>query len=188
MNLLLNDILMDDLYRYEGGNNKKLSIQIRYLLTVPEFLYTVFYRKSNSARLKVTRMIWSFFLNITKVITHIRISSAVKIGRGLRIAHFGSIVVNPHVVIGKNFNISEGCLIGFSEGRNRGVPTIGDNVCMNANAIIIGGVHIGNNVLIAPGAFINFDVPDNSIVIGNPGKIINRETSPTAKFIVYPVD
>lgn len=47
---------------------------------------------------------------------------------------------------------------------------------------------IGNNVLIAPNAFVNFDVPDNSIVIGNPGQIIRRDSSPTAKYMVYPVD
>lgn len=57
-----------------------------------------------------------------------------------------------------------------------------------ANSIIVGGVTIGNNVLIAPGAFINFDVPDNSIVIGNPGKIITRDESPTKKHIVYSSD
>ena len=68
-----------------------------------------------------------------------------------------------------------------------GVPTIGDNVCVNANAIIIGNCNIGNNVLIAPGAFVNFNVQDNSIVIGNPGQIIKRETSPTEKYIVYAV-
>ena len=47
-------------------------------------------------------------------------------------------------------------------------------------------VNIGNDVLIAPGAFVNFDVPDNSIVIGNPGKIITKNSSPTSKYIVYP--
>lgn len=35
---------------------------------------------------------------------------------------------------------------------------------------------------------MNFDVPDNSIVIGNPGQIIRRDSSPTAKYMVYPVD
>lgn len=58
---------------------------------------------------------------------------------------------------------------------------------MNANSSIVCNVKIGNNVLIAPGAFVNFDVPDNSIVIGNPGKIIAREESPTDKYIVYKV-
>lgn len=42
-------------------------------------------------------------------------------------------------------------------------------------------------MLIAPGAFVNFDVPDNSIVIDNLGKIIHREESPTAKYIVYSI-
>lgn len=102
--------------------------------------------------------------------------------------HFGNIVVNPAVVIGKNFNVAQGVLIGGSDGKNKGYPVIGDNCCAFANSIIIGGIHIGNNVLIAPGAFVNFDVPDNSIVIGNPGKIIRRETSPTAKYILYDSD
>ena len=42
---------------------------------------------------------------------------------------------------------------------------------LGANAVIVGKINIGNNVLIAPGAYVNFDVPDNSIVIGNPGLI-----------------
>lgn len=57
---------------------------------------------------------------------------------------------------------------------------------MNANSVIVGGVTIGDNVLIAPNAFINFDVPSNSIVIGNPAKIIAKN-NPTAKYIVYPI-
>ena len=119
--------------------------------------------------------------------TGIQIPWKTKIGEGLRIVHFGHIVVNPGTIIGKNFNISQGVLIGNSLGKKQGVPVIGDNVCVNANAIIVGNCRIGDNVLIAPGAFVNFDVPDNSIVIGNPGKIITREDSPTDKYIVYPI-
>lgn len=107
-----------------------------------------------------------------------------KIGPGLKIGHFGSIVVNPAVVIGKNFSIAQGALIGNSGGKKSGVPVIGDNVIMGANSIVIGGVSIGDYVLIAPGAFVNFDVPSNSIVIGNPGKIIHADR-PTDKYNVY---
>lgn len=117
----------------------------------------------------------------------IQIPTQTKIAPGFRIVHFGTIVVNPETIIGKNFNISQGALIGNTSGKRQGTPIIGDNVCMNANSIIIGNVKIGNNVLIAPGAFINFDVPDNSIVIGNPGKIISRDESPTDKYIVYSI-
>ena len=117
----------------------------------------------------------------------IQIPAQTKIASGFRIVHFGTIVINPETIIGKNFNISQGALIGNASGKRQGTPIIGDNVCMNANSIIIGNVKIGNNVLIAPGTFINFDVPDNSIVIGNPGKIISRDESPTDKYIVYSI-
>ena len=79
-------------------------------------------------------------------------------------------------------------MLGNSQGKRKGVPTIGDNVKMGANSMLVGKIKIGNNVLFAPGAFCNFDVPDNCIVIGNPGKIIQRDSSPTKKYIVYPVE
>ena len=188
MGLWFNKTLSDDLYRYEGERNSSLRIRLRYVFFVPGFTYIFFLRHSAQSSNKVVRAIWTIFLHVTKFITHIQIPSSATIGRGFRIVHFGQRVVNPDAVIGKNFNISQGCLIGNSQGKRGGVPVIGNNVCMNANSVIVGGCHIGNNVLIAPGAFINFDVPDNSIVIGNPGKVIPRDSSPTAKYIVYPVN
>ena len=56
-------------------------------------------------------------------------------------------------------------------GDKKGCPTIGNNVTIYANATVCGKVYIGDNVDIASGAFVNFDVPDNSIVLGNPGVI-----------------
>lgn len=116
-----------------------------------------------------------------------QIPVGTKIGRGFRISHFGDMGINHDAKIGKNFNIAPGAHVSYADGRHKGVPTIGDNVILNINSVIVGGVNIGNNVLIAPNTFINFDVPDNSIVIGSPGKIIPRDSSPTEKYIVYPV-
>lgn len=120
--------------------------------------------------------------------TGIQIPVATSIDKGFRILHYGTIVIHPDSVIGKNFNIAQGTLVGSNIGKHVGTPVIGDNVYMFANSMVVGGVKVGNNVLFAPGAFCNFDVPDNSIVLGNPGKIIQRDTSPTAKHIVYPVE
>jgi serine O-acetyltransferase len=53
--------------------------------------------------------------------------------------------------------------------------------------VVVGNIKIGNNVLIAPNSYVNFDVPDNSIVIGNPGKIIPHE-NPTKDYILYVLD
>ena len=175
-----------DLYRSEGDRSKLLRVKLRKILFTPGCTYIYLFRHASEARNPVSKCFWLFWLHLTKVITGIQIPVGTKIDRGLRILHFGTIVVNPGTVIGKNFNIAQGCLIGMSEGKNTGTPTIGDNCFLGANSIIVGGVKIGNDVLVAPGAFVNFDVPDNSIVMGNPGKIIQRESSPTKKYIVYP--
>ena len=53
----------------------------------------------------------------------------------------------------------------------RGPPRIGDRVWIGTNAVIVGGIEIGDDVLIAPGAFVNVDVPSGSTVIGNPGVV-----------------
>lgn len=181
----MDSVIKEDLYRYVGKNCNKISTQLRYFFFTAGFRYIYLFRKSQKAKNPIARVFWTFLLRQCMLRTGIQIPASTKIGRGFRIVHFGHIVINPSTIIGENFNISQGCLIGFSEGGKRGTPIIGNNVCMNANAIIVGNVHIGDNVLISPGTFINFDVPDNSIVIGNPGRIITRDSSPTDKYIIY---
>ena len=78
--------------------------------------------------------------------------------------------------IGKNCNIAQGVTIGQqNRGKKAGYPTIGNEVWIGTNAVIVGNIHIGNNVLIAPNSYVNFDVPDNSIVIGNPAQVISND-------------
>ena len=176
-----------DLYRYIGKDCDRFRYQMRYVLFTPGFQYIYFFRKVSLAKFPGSKLFYEFCLKLCSFKFGIQIPSATRIGDGLRISHFGTIVVNPRTVIGKNFSIAEGCLIGNSQGKKSGCPVIGNNVCMQANSIVVGGVNIGNHVLIAPGAFVNFDVPDNCIVIGNPGKIIQRNTSPTDKYNVFKV-
>lgn len=101
-----------------------------------------------------------------------------KIGAGFYIGHFGTIVVSVNAVIGRNCNIAPGVTIGATRrGDKAGAPRIGDYVWIGTNAVLVGNFTIGNDVLIAPGAYVNFDVPDHSLVIGNPGKITFKENA-----------
>ena len=110
--------------------------------------------------------------------TLIQIPYTAKIGEGFYIGHFGRIIVNPNVVIGKNVNIATGVTIGQeNRGKRQGVPTISDNVWIGTNAVIVGKITVGTDVLIAPNSFVNFDVPAHSIVVGNPAKIISKENA-----------
>lgn len=53
-----------------------------------------------------------------------------------------------------------------------GCVIIGNNVFIGADAIILHGVKIGNDVIIGAGALVTKNVPDNSVVVGNPGRVI----------------
>lgn len=106
------------------------------------------------------------------LIRGLEISDESSTGKGLYLGHAYTITVNKKAVIGENVNLHRGVLIGReNRGKRKGVPTIGNNVWIGINAAIVGKVIIGNDVLIAPNAYVNFDVPDHSIVIGNPGRI-----------------
>jgi serine O-acetyltransferase len=52
-----------------------------------------------------------------------------------------------------------------------------DRVWIGANAVVVGKITIGNDVLIAPLTYVNFDLPDKAVVAGNPAKIVNYNGS-----------
>lgn len=180
----MNNILRQDLFRYIGTDCHKLRSRIRYILFTPGFQYIYCFRHASSARNPLSRLFWQVLLRRCMFHSGIQIPAGTQIGPGFRISHFGTIVINPAAQIGKNFSIAQGALIGSAEGKHKGTPVIGDNVIMSANSIVIGGVTVGDYVMIAPGAFVNFDVPAHSIVIGNPGRIIPSD-HPTDRYNVY---
>lgn len=95
---------------------------------------------------------------------------------GMHLPHYGGIIVNGNVKIGKNCSIRPFTVIGNKRnGDNNDVPTIGDNVTIGCNVSIIGGIKIGSNVIIGAGAVVINDVPDNSIVVGNPARILSSK-------------
>ena len=65
-------------------------------------------------------------------------------------------------------------------------PEVGDCVYIGLHSTILGGITIGDDVMIAPNTFVNQNVPSHSIVIGNPCKIISRENA-TSEYIYYRV-
>ena len=116
--------------------------------------------------------------------THIFIPFETKIGYGLYIGHLGRLIINGDVTIGKNCNIATGVTIGQeSRGKRKGCPILGNSVWIGTNAVIVGKIIIGDDVLIAPNAFVNFDVPSHSICIGNPAKIVPKSNA-TQEYIL----
>lgn len=83
------------------------------------------------------------------------------------------IFISDYVKIGENATIFQQVTIGLKD-YNHGldqVPVIGDNVTIGAGAKVIGPIRIGNNVSIGANAVVTKDIPDNAVVVGNPGII-----------------
>ena len=108
----------------------------------------------------------------------LEISTHANIGEGLYLGHPYNITVGADVIIGENVNLHKGCTIGReNRGKRKGVPTLGNRVFVGINSTVIGNIQIGDDVMIAPNTFVNFDVPPHSVVIGNPGVIHHKENA-----------
>lgn len=113
----------------------------------------------------------------------IEIGSTKNIGGGLMLVHANGITINHRGSIGEDLTIFKGATIGsIRSGKKQGAPTIGNRVTICANAMVCGKITIGDDVLIAAGAYVNFDVPSNSVVIGNPG-VIHHKENPSADYL-----
>ena len=134
---------------------------------LPAFQY--YYRKAQSSHIWLLRKCYAFLFYRECKKRHIEWSLKCVAGGGLYFGHPFGITINKESKIGSNVNIHKGVTIGQeNRGKRKGTPVICDNVWIGVNSTIVGHVTIGNDVLIAPNSYVNCDIPDHSIVIGNP--------------------
>lgn len=86
------------------------------------------------------------------------------VGGGINVHHGWSTIVLADK-IGNNFNVYQNVTVGYGKD---GKPTIGNNVSIYTGAVVVGKIKIGDNVRIAANSVVRHDVPDNSLVYGNP--------------------
>jgi serine O-acetyltransferase len=146
------------------------------------FQYRVAHRIHTAVKWQPFRGFFLFFIFIwqkwIEILTGIVIPMSAKIGPGFHISHCGGIILNSNAVIGSNCNISQGVTIGVSgAGSGRGVPVIGNDVYIGANAVVAGKITIGDNVLIAACSLVNADVAEGSVVLGVPAVVVSQKGS-----------
>lgn len=125
--------------------------------------------------LQVLCLVWQKIIEIT---TGISIPASATIGPSFYIGHFGGIILNAKTVIGANCNISQGVTIGVSgTNEHRGVPIIGNNVYIGANAVIAGKIIVGDDVLIGANSLVTSDLPSKSVAIGVPAIVVSSKGS-----------
>ncbi|OZG61333.1 serine acetyltransferase [Bifidobacterium lemurum] len=169
-----NTLIATDCRQYLGRDGSHLKLRLEQ----QGFRYTSVLRKAQACPRGVLHYWYRFRLLRLSIKTGFQIGYGATIGAGLFIGHRGTVIVNGEARLGSNVNLSPGVVIGQeNRGSNVGVPHLGNRVWIGSNAVLVGGIRIGNDVLIAPNAYVNFDVPDHSIVIGNPARIIHRDNA-----------
>lgn len=161
-----------DYYRMTGTAWKGSTSDWLQLLLKHHLRFVYLLRRYENRKLVLTR----FLLYRMTRRFGLEISVGAHIGEGLYLGHPYQITVAEGTQIGNNVNLHKGCTIGREKrGKRAGVPRIGNRVYVGIGSVIVGNITIGDDVLIAPNSFINFDVPSHSIVIGNPAVIHHRD-------------
>jgi serine O-acetyltransferase len=174
-------LIEQDLLRY--GRKKKFGFGVffRYVFIeiIPGIKFSIIFRLCQHYRYKNKLVFYFYFiwLRRLKYKYGFDISYRTTIGKGLYIGHFGGIVIHGDAVLGENCNLSQGMTIGVLNRGKVGVPKIGNRVFIAPGAVILGGVTIGNDVLIGANAVVTFDVPDNAVVAAPMSAIISDKGS-----------
>ena len=109
-------------------------------------------------------------------VTGIEIHPGATIGRGLFIDHGMGVVIGETAIIGDRVTIYQGATIGATgnEKTFKRHPTIGSDVIIGSGAKVLGPVTIGDNVKVGANSVVLQDVPSNSTAVGIPAQIKTR--------------
>ena len=89
-------------------------------------------------------------------------------------------VLGGRAIVGRHSHIGAGTVLaGVVEPPSAKPVTIGDNVLIGANAVVIEGVSVGNGAVVAAGVVVTRDVPENAVVAGVPARIIKMKDEKT---------
>jgi len=161
--------LKEDFKTYKGD----WSCQGFWVMVVYRFgcwRYTI---KSGLIR-KPFSLLYKVLYKFIQVITGIELPCEVTVGKNFRIDHFGGIVISGFASFGDNCVIRDGVTVGLRRVDDPVAPQIGNNVDIGTGAKVLGGITIGDDVVIGANAVVLEDVPPNSIAVGVPARIKTR--------------
>ena len=166
------DKRFNETFRF-GGNRMPASFRRQ-----PEWRFIVCYRKYQANIGNLAGIYFRHKLAVLERKTGIHVEGNPNFGKGLIIGHYGRIIINGSAQFGEQIYITHGVTIGRNAtGKRKGVPVIGNRVRIGAHVSIVGNVRIGDDVVIAPNAFVNIDVPSHSVVVGNPCVVHHKDNA-----------
>lgn len=169
------DTLRHDLRRLSGSGATSTRTLIAGLLS-QGFQAILVYRMFNWLHRRglpgqPLRFLAERFIEIT---CGISIPARCRIGLGLRIHHFGGIILHPTVEMGEHCTLYHGVTIG-DRGGSGGAARIGNHVLIGAGAKIIGEIAIGDHCIIGANTVVTRDMPPATVAVGAPSRLSHRK-------------
>lgn len=127
---------------------------------------------------KLFSLVYRVLYKFIQIVTGIEFPCEVEVGRNFVIDHFGGIVVSGYARFGDNCRIRNGVVVGLSRVEDPIAPVIGNNVDIGTGAKLLGRITIGDNVLIGANAVVVSNIPSDSIAVGVPA--VARPRAPRA--------
>ena len=113
-----------------------------------------------------------FLSHIVRFFTGVEIHPGATIGRRFFIDHGMGIVIGETTEIGNDVLLYKGVVLGgISLERKKRHPTLGNNIVIGSNAIILGAINIGDNAIIAAASVVTHNVPANATAVGIPARV-----------------
>jgi serine O-acetyltransferase len=134
------------------------------------------YSIGNRVVRKPLSLLYRILYKTVQILTGIELPCEVPVGTNFRIDHFGDIIISGYASFGNDCIIRNGVTVGLKNIEEKAAPRIGNNVNIGTGAKILGNITIGNNVDIGANAVVIASVPDNSIAVGIPAKIIPKKS------------
>lgn len=168
------DIKRDFQAVFERDPAAKSKLEV--IFSYPGFHAIVLHRINHALYKRKIPFLPRFLSHIGRLLTGIEIHPAAKIGPGFFIDHGMGVVIGETTEIGSNCLLYQGVTLGGT-GKEKGKrhPTLGDNVVVGAGAKVLGAIRIGNYVKIGANAVVLRSIPDYSIVVGVPGRVIKKK-------------
>jgi serine O-acetyltransferase len=160
---------IDTIFREDPAAKSILEIFLCYPGFHAILLHRIAHRLYRAKMPLLPRVISQF----SRFFTGIEIHPGATIGRRFFIDHGMSVVIGETTEIGDDVLIYQNVTLGGTGGeRGKRHPTIGNNVVIGAGAKVLGNISIGNNARIGAGSVVVHPVPDNSTVVGIPGRVV----------------
>ena len=160
---------------------------IEVVLCYPGLHALIFHRMAHYLFKKNLVLLPRWISQLSRFLTGIEIHPGATIGRGLFIDHGMGVVIGETSEVGDNVTIYQGVTLGGT-GKEKGKrhPTIGNNVVIGTGAKVLGSIKVGDNVKIGAGSVVTKPVPNDSTVVGVPGKVVVHQGVPVRKLGLRP--